>query len=620
MSINITKKLRNQRKNQYINKTFDDFRNELIDYAGLHFSDKIQDFSESSLGGMLLDFAAIVGDSLSFYVDQQFNELNYETATNLQNIKSHLRKAGIKGGNASPSSVYVNFYIEVDVDDSKQLNDIAPKKSDLPIIKKGTILSSDTGIDFVLSEDVNFASNFKKTVSETDDDGIPLKLVLEKEGLCTSGQVSIETVSFEPDDDNNFLSYRLNNSNVQKIVSVVDNDFNEYYEVEYLSQDTVYLKVENSNENFLYPTIAPFRFTLENNYDTNTSLIRFGNGLGKTLSDNILTNPDDLILPLKDRNYSSGSSLDPNFLVKSNSLGVSPAGKTLVITYLHGGGTSHNVPPESINTIDRPLLIFPNLDDSDQNFDLITEEIAETLDCTNLVESVGGLDALTIDELKLQIPNTIVSQNRIVSEKDLISRIYTMPSDYGKVHKLAVLSNQYTNLAKDIFVICKNQEDFYVYANDALKINLKNYINEFRVLGDTFNILDAPIYNFSIDLTIKVKQNYIVEDVLDNVIARIIQNMNFDAMQINEAINVNDIINIVLNTDGVSSIVTLPENIIRSKNNDDNFYDDVDEIFIEYSNNTFSPKQDYTDGFIFPHRGGIFELKHLEYDIVARNG
>ena len=50
MSIDVSKKLVNQRRNQYINKTFEDFRNDLIDYAKTNFSNQIQDFSESSLG------------------------------------------------------------------------------------------------------------------------------------------------------------------------------------------------------------------------------------------------------------------------------------------------------------------------------------------------------------------------------------------------------------------------------------------------------------------------------------------------------------------------------------------------------------------------------------------
>ena len=41
----------------------------------------MQDFSETSLGGLFLDMAAFVGDTMSFYLDHQFNELNPTTAT-----------------------------------------------------------------------------------------------------------------------------------------------------------------------------------------------------------------------------------------------------------------------------------------------------------------------------------------------------------------------------------------------------------------------------------------------------------------------------------------------------------------------------------------------------------
>ena len=619
MSIDVSKKLVNQRRNQYINKTFEDFRNDLLDYARTNFSNQIQDFSESSLGGMLLDFAAIVGDSLSFYVEQQFSELSYETATNTSNIVKHLRKAGVKGGNASPSSVYVTFFIETNIE-SGNVNDLMPVSNELPIIKAGTTLRSDDGINFILSEDVDFTSGYKKEVAEEDEKGQPLTLLLEKKGLCTSGILTSETVTFDSDENNLFLSYDLSNINVQNVVKVTDSDLNEYYEVEFLSQNTVYLKVEDSKENYLYPTAAPFRYTVERNFQNSTSTLRFGNGSGKTIEDNILTNPEDLLVPLKNRNYSENISLDPHNLITSNSLGVSPAGKTVTISYIHGGGEDHNVAAGSIETIVNPIMVFPNIADSVQDIDTITAPVIESLDAFNEEEAVGGTNALTLEELRLQIPNTLVSQSRIVNEKDLISRIYTMPSDYGKVHKIALLENQYTNLSKDLFVICKNNQGFYIHANDALKMNLKNFINNFRVLGDSFNILDAPIYNFDIDLTIKVKSSFVVENVLDNVISRVIQNMRFDTLQINEAINVNDIINIVLNTDGVSSIVTLPENIIGSKSFQDDFFDEEEEEDIEYSNNSFSPRQQFQDGFIYPLRGGIFEFKHSNYDIVVRNG
>lgn len=620
MSSNITKKLRNKRKDQYINKNFDDFRNELLGYARTNFSNQIQDFSESSLGGMLLDFASIVGDSLTFYVDQQFNELNYETATNTENIESHLRRAGIKGGGASAASVYVTFFIEVDIDDSVDVNTLTPDRTQLPVIQAGTTLLSNSGISFILAEDVDFGSNTKKDVSEVDEEGVPLTLLLEKKGLCTSGNITTESITFDNDEDV-FLSYSLQNNNVQKVISVIDNDLNEYYEVDFLSQNTVYLKVKNSSESYYYPTVAPFRYTLERNFESNATLLRFGNGSGKTVEDNILTNPEDFMVPLKHRDYDLSKSIDPGSLIKSNSLGVSPAGKTVDIVYIHGGGINHNVPADSIETITRPLLIFPYYNDtSSLSIEEVSEQILSTLDANNDEEAVGGANSLTLEDLRSQIPNALTMQNRIVNEKDLISRIYAMPTDFGKVHKVAILQSEYTNLAKDIYVICKNQDGNYVYANDALKINLSNYINEHRVLGDSFNILDAPIYNFSLDITIKTKSGYIVEDILDDVISRIIQTIRFETMQINEAINVNDIMNVVLNTDGVSSIVTLPENIVLSRGFQDNFFDQETEEDVEYARNSFSPKQQFQDGFIYPNRGGIFELKHFDHDIVVRNG
>ena len=76
MSDDIKLKFGLQRKRNYLNRDFTDFRGELLRYANVYFKDKIQDFSEASLGGMFLDMAAYVGDNMSFYLDHQFRELS----------------------------------------------------------------------------------------------------------------------------------------------------------------------------------------------------------------------------------------------------------------------------------------------------------------------------------------------------------------------------------------------------------------------------------------------------------------------------------------------------------------------------------------------------------------
>jgi hypothetical protein len=56
MSItNVKKNLKLKRQRNYLARDFDSFRTELLQYAQTYFPDKIQDFSEASVGGMLLD-------------------------------------------------------------------------------------------------------------------------------------------------------------------------------------------------------------------------------------------------------------------------------------------------------------------------------------------------------------------------------------------------------------------------------------------------------------------------------------------------------------------------------------------------------------------------------------
>lgn len=617
-------KLKNyQNKNRVINKDFDSFRNELLNYAKSNFSNQIQDFSEASLGGMFLDFASLVGESLSFYIEQQFNELDYETSSSDYNLINHLRKAGVETGYASPSSAYVDFYIEIPASNNQTLEDnVLPDSQFLPIIKSGTKLSSIEGINFMLEEDVDFTKSYDKlTISETDDNGDPTSLILVKKGICVSGDVFSESVTFNKNDAGNFLSYTLSNQNITKILKIVDNDYNDYKEVEFLSQDTVYEKIENGNESFFEIKPASFRFIVEKNFDSGLSTIRFGNGSGHVIEDNILTNPEDyLSLPLLGKNYLSRNSLDPKKLLNSDSLGVSPAGKTLTISYKYGGGTSHNI---SANTIDEILdlkIIYPNIgDNANENIKSIVNIINTTIGVDNEEEAVGGTNSLSLEELRDQIPIALKRQSRIVNHEDLLARIYTMPAEFGKIHKAAIVDNPYTKSAKDLYIICKNDDDHYVHANDAIKINLSKFLNEYRLIGDSLNIVDTPIYNFSIYLKIKISPSYDSRSVISQVKSKIFQSMRFETLQIGEGININDIISFVLSCPGVVTVISNYKTIVRSKTNND-ITQQQSFLNVSYSLNRFSSRESYLDGIVYPPAGGIFELKYPSLDIEIVSG
>lgn len=615
--------LTNQNEKQFSNENFTDFRSELLQYANLYYKDNIVDFSEVSLGGMLLDFAAIVGDSLVYYAEQQFNELDYTTATDPDNIVKHLQRANIKNSKASPSSVDVSFTIEVERDPNSPDYDLKPLSQELPVIKSGTILISDSGIFFTLQEDIDFTEGgYKVEASEEDGDGTVLSLFLIKEGLCISGITTEEIIDIPDSNQNYFSKVTLDKDDITSIVSVIDENNNEFYEVDYLTQTTLFKKIKNNNENYMTVMPVPRRFVREEDYITGKTSLRFGNGNGKSIRGDSFANIEDLILPIKNKDtISNRLSLDPGTLLESNTLGISPAGRTLTITYKYGGGVDHNVSAFSINKlVGQPIVTFPNLNIDDDDYESDVARIIDTISVENKTSSVGGMQPLTLNELKQQIPNAIKSQSRIITQEDLLARILTMPSDFGRINKAVALDNLYTNSSKDLYIVCKDSEGFYTEASDAIKTNLSTYLNEYRLIGDNFNLLDVPVYNFGIRVKIKVKSGFDIESVILEINSRIIQNMRFDLLEIGSPINVNQIALIIETTDGVDSIITPKKSIVVSKTDNDEFFDIEQARTFTYQKSVFNPQTLYKDGLIHPPRGGIFEMRYTFNDIfIAAN-
>ena len=71
---------------KYINKSFDEFRVNLVDYAKTYFPTTYNDFSPASPGMMVMEMSAYVGDILSFYLDNQVQETYLQYARQSNNI------------------------------------------------------------------------------------------------------------------------------------------------------------------------------------------------------------------------------------------------------------------------------------------------------------------------------------------------------------------------------------------------------------------------------------------------------------------------------------------------------------------------------------------------------
>jgi hypothetical protein len=71
---------------KYLNKDFNTFNQQLIEYAKTYYPNTYTDFTPSSPGMMFIEMASYVGDVLSFYLDNQIQENYLQYARQSSNI------------------------------------------------------------------------------------------------------------------------------------------------------------------------------------------------------------------------------------------------------------------------------------------------------------------------------------------------------------------------------------------------------------------------------------------------------------------------------------------------------------------------------------------------------
>ena len=81
---------------KYLNKDFNSYKNQLMEFAQVYFPNSFNDFSEGNPGMMFLEMAAYVGDVLSFYTDTQLRESFLTLAQEKENLYNLAYAMGYK--------------------------------------------------------------------------------------------------------------------------------------------------------------------------------------------------------------------------------------------------------------------------------------------------------------------------------------------------------------------------------------------------------------------------------------------------------------------------------------------------------------------------------------------
>jgi hypothetical protein len=512
---------------------------------------------------------------------------------------------------AAPASVYITFYVEVPTE--LVSGSYIPRLASLPIILKGTTVTSNSGISFNLVEDIDFsekdaAGDYKAKVvlGDTTKSGVPSTHIMSVKSLCISGAVLEETFLIS-NVHKPFREITLANESVTDIMFVSDADGNVFHQVESLSQDTVFKGVLSLNdEKELVPMNlevipAPRRFVARHDVRTRLTTIRFGSGDARTMDDDIVPDPSELSLPLYGKTIFSRFSIDPNSLLKTQTLGLSPLDTTIRIQYRYGGGLSHNVPARSIRFVQKLKMEFRNGAGA-----VDAMRVRNSVDVRNDLAARGGDNPPTLSAMRAQIPAARQMQSRIVSKQDLLSRIYTMPAKFGRVYRAGIRPSPHNPLSTNLYVISRDLQGNLAVSPDSLKDNLVTYLNEFRLISDSIDILDAQVVNWGIKFSVLTLPSVNNQKVIQKAIQKLTRVMDIKNFQIDQPIVVDDITNIIINTTGVVSIIDLQVmpiiGLVQGRH---------------YSQTGFDFLRGTKRGMIIPPPGSIFELKHPEFDIMG---
>ena len=606
-----------RRNINYINKEFPEFRNQLINYSQTYFPSTYTDFTDTSPGMMFIEQAAYVSDVLSFYLDNQIQENFMQYARQNDNLYDLAYMYGYKPKATGLSETTMEFFQQIP---AIQVGNVyQPDYSYTVTIPANTVIKTQaaTSVAFTIEDPVNFSVSSSSDTTEVSvaqtSNGVPTYYLLRKTRKSFSGKINTTSFSFGAPQE--FATVVLASPNIAGVIDIVDSEGNIWYEVDYLAQDLVYDSLRNTNvnsPNTFEDSDAPFLLQTKNvqnrfatRFLTPTQLqIQFGSGNPANTTEEVIPNSMNVGLGLPFEQDKLTTAYSPTNFIFTNTYGVSPTDTTLTVRYYTGGGVASNVLSNTANSIDRTNILFntSGLSTNTSNY------IFNTIAANNITAASGGQDGDTIEEIRQNSISQFSTQLRNVTQDDYLVRALSMPATYGVVSKALTQkpNAESANTTLDLYVLTNDLNNNLTTASDTLKTNLRTYINQYRMIGDTISIKDAFIINFGIHFEIITYPNFNSNEVIERCIIALKNYFLLDKWQINQPIVVPDLFVLLDTLDGVQTVRSVKiANIAGTSSN--------------YSEWAYDMNGANQNGTIYPSLDpSIFELKFPDNDIKGR--
>lgn len=546
---------------KYGSRTFGEIRNDLISLIRETYPEIMNDFNDSTVGSMLIDINAGVGNNLSMNIDRTFQETQLEYAQQRSSILNISKNMGLNIPAKRPSVTIVDFTVTVPVLGDK------PDSTYYPVLSTGAQVLGGGNV-FEIQDDIDWnspVSNLgdanRSIIPNLDSNNVIQSYNVTKREVVVNGNSNIYKRVITDDEVVPFYSLRLPDSNVIGIESVIllegtsfsgnpdDSEFynadNRFYEVDYLAQQKVFVEdvnSSNSSDNTNNLKMAKWlnitkKFIKEYTANGFCKLI-FGSG-------------DSDIDMFKDGFIKNGVT-NRNFLenfLNNTALGERlKSGYTLFIKYRTGGGLKSNVGSNVLNRMGNFSL---KVNGSNIRYN---REVQRSLSVNNPIPAIGGNDGLDTEQIRNLTKYNFSSQQRDVILDDYVAQIYKMPGRFGSPYRAKAfkLDN------KIVISILGMGSDGKLSntSNTLLKENIAEYISGYRMINDYVEIRDGKIYNIGMDIEVYV-ENLSDNQLANSIINKVKSYFHINNREMNEDIFIGKLEKEILDINGVVNIVNV---------------------------------------------------------------
>jgi hypothetical protein len=549
---------------QYGNRTFSQVKEDLISLIRQQYPEVLTDFTDSSVGSMLIDINAGVGNNLAINTDRAFQETQLEYAQQRNSILNIAKNMGFNIPARRPSVTVVDFTVRVPVAGDR------PDETYYPVLYPGAQVIGG-GKVFETQETIDWNSPIstlgdpnRSIIPNLNSNGIIESYNVTKREVVINGSTNIFKRVITQADIFPFFNITLPDPDVIEIESIIllegtnygsnpataefYNPNNRYYEVDYLAQQKVFIENPNAavnsgsqqNEDGL--KAAKWIETLRKFYKEYTPngfcKITFGSGDAESqpfeegfLKEGV-TNRQFLENFLN--NTALGEQLKPNH--------------TLFVRYRTGGGVNSNLGVGVLTQLGANQLRVAG---ARQDFN---REVQRSLSVNNPIPAIGGNDGLGIEQIRQLIKYNFSSQGRAVALTDYLLQVYKMPGKFGSPFR----ANAFKENNKVVIPILGIGEDGKLSntSNSLMKDNLTEYLSGYRMMNDYIEVRDGKIFNLTLDVDVYV-ENISDTQVANNIITVVQEFFDINEQEMNTDIFLTNLNTTISEVNGVVNVIEI---------------------------------------------------------------